>query len=148
MKKSFLKPTFIITAGVILVLVFLMNPSGGSTESTDVRIPETSPDIRVIFPVASQLVMNPLMIKGEAKGTWYFEGSFEAKLVDNASHLIVSGPITNAPGTEWMTEDFVPFEGSLTFTKPSASSGYLILSKNNPSGLPENDESIMIPVKF
>jgi hypothetical protein len=48
-----------------------------------------------------------------------------------------------------MTADFVPFTATLNFTKPSyGNNGFLILKKDNPSGLPEHDDALEIQVKF
>ncbi len=49
---------------------------------------------------------------------------------------------------EWMTEDFVPFSASLRFAVPSTPKGKLVLEKDNPSGLPENADELIIPVYF
>jgi hypothetical protein len=46
-----------------------------------------------------------------------------------------------------MTMEFVPFTAILNFTT-TATSGYLVIAKDNPSGLPENDASLKIPVNF
>ena len=51
----------------------------------------------------------------------------------------------------WMTEEFVPFEATLTFTvDPNVYSrrGSLILQKDNPSGLPEHDDALEIPIIY
>jgi hypothetical protein len=43
----------------------------------------------------------------------------------------------------------VPFSAALGFIKPSGlNSGFLVFKKDNPSGLPQNDESYKIPVNF
>ena len=47
---------------------------------------------------------------------------------------------------DWMTENFVPFEGTLEFTVTKQTKGKLILENANPSGLPENAKKIEIPV--
>jgi spore germination protein GerM len=49
---------------------------------------------------------------------------------------------------EWMTEEYVPFEATLSFNPPQTETGTLILSKDNPSGLPEHDDELRIPVRF
>jgi hypothetical protein len=50
---------------------------------------------------------------------------------------------------DWMTDDFVPFTVTLSFDKPSTyMNGALILQKDNPSGLSENDDAIEIPITF
>ena len=50
-----------------------------------------------------------------------------------------------------MTNDFVPFEATLTFAADKNSysnKGSLILKKDNPSGLPQNDDALEIPIVF
>ena len=50
---------------------------------------------------------------------------------------------------EWMTEEFVPFAGTVTFDVPDYKErGAVIFQKNNPSGLPEHDGALEIPVTF
>ncbi|MEK7614829.1 MAG: Gmad2 immunoglobulin-like domain-containing protein, partial [Patescibacteria group bacterium] len=78
---------------------------------------------------------------------WYFEASFPVELQDKNGNVIAQGP-AQAQG-DWMTDAYVPFEATLTFTKPAdGETGTLILRKDNPSGLPEHDDFVKIPVKF
>lgn len=105
-----------------------------------------NPLIEVTLPHADSLVTSPLTVTGQARGTWFFEGQFPIRLVDATGKEIARGT-AQAKG-EWMTEEFVPFEGTLTFSKPSTTTGSLIAQKDNPSGLPQNDQSISIPVRF
>lgn len=111
-------------------------------------IPEvpTNPKIRVESPEVNDNINSPVTIKGEARGNWYFEASFPIALYDSNNTLLAEAP-AQAQG-EWMTEDFVPFELTLVFPKPTTTSGKLVLKKDNPSGLPEHDEQIEIPVLF
>ncbi len=51
-------------------------------------------------------------------------------------------------GADWMTTEFVPFEAVITFILPTTSAGTLVLEKDNPSDLPENEEKMYVPVKF
>lgn len=104
--------------------------------------------IRIDNPRPNQTIESPLSITGEARGTWYFEADFSAKLVDESGQQIGSSIPVQAEG-EWMTEEFVPYSGTLEFNTPSnATSGTLILEKANPSGLPENADELRVPVKF
>lgn len=102
--------------------------------------------IRVEEPKAGAKVTSPLVVRGEARGTWFFEASFPVRLVLENGDELVAKP-AQAEG-EWMTEEFVPFEVTLNFTQPAPQKGTLILMKDNPSGLPEFDKSISIPVVF
>ncbi|MFH1632304.1 MAG: Gmad2 immunoglobulin-like domain-containing protein [bacterium] len=103
--------------------------------------------IMVDSPRPNQLVESPLSITGQAVGNWYFEATFPVVLVDWDGLIIAEGYAT-AEG-EWMTEDFVPFTATLEFETPDLyNRGSLILQKDNPSGLPEYDDALEIPVKF
>lgn len=102
--------------------------------------------INVTVPKPNQTITSPLAIQGEARGTWFFEASFPIRLVDgNGNELGFT--VAQAQG-DWMTKNFVPFSATLTFTTPIASTGTLILQKDNPSGLLENDDKVSIPVTF
>ena len=114
---------------------------------TETTVKETISDqIRVTKPRPNQLVESPLMIEGEARGTWFFEATFPVKLLD-ANGDVIATYFAQAQG-EWMTEDFVAFKAQIEFEKPSTDTGVLVLEKDNPSGLPENDAKIEIPVRF
>lgn len=107
----------------------------------------TSDDrIRVTTPTSGQLVTSPLAISGEAMGTWYFEASFPVKLLDEDGSQLAMAP-AQALG-EWMTLDFVPYKLSLPFPTPKGKVGTLVLMRDNPSGEPENDAEVRIPVRF
>ena len=102
--------------------------------------------IRVSSPRPNEVVKSPLKITGEARGYWFFEADFPVKLVDeNGDEL---GTAIATAKSEWMTEDFVPFEAVLNFDVLAADKGTLILEKDNPSGLLENADELRIPVDF
>ena len=103
-------------------------------------------DISVTTPAPNALVTSPLTVTGEARGTWYFEASFPVELFD-ANGLMLAQVPAQAQG-EWMTTDFVPFSVTLTFSVPTTKTGTLVLKKDNPSGLPEFDDELRIPVVF
>jgi hypothetical protein len=122
-------------------------PGGESfTEPRATTTPDVSDLIHVAAPAENTLVTSPLAVTGEARGTWYFEASFPIVLLDATGKTIVEDHAT-AQG-DWMTEDFVPFTASLTFAKPATANGTLVLKRDNPSGLPQNDAEIRIPVRF
>lgn len=102
--------------------------------------------IRLEDPRPNQAIQSPLVISGEARGTWFFEASFPVRLVDADGNLLAHG-IAQAQ-SDWMTENFVPFMARLTVPVPKTKSGTLFLEKDNPSGLPENDDALRVPVLF
>jgi len=102
--------------------------------------------IRIENLRANEQISSPLIVKGSARGFWFFEADFPIKLFDeNGSLLTVA--IAQAQG-EWMTEDFVPFSAELNFESPKTKKGTLVLEKDNPSGLIENADELKIPIIF
>lgn len=102
--------------------------------------------IMIEHPRPNELVTSPLMISGQARGSWFFEASFPVKLLDGTGNIIASVPAT-AKG-DWMTEALVPFDAIVTFATHTAATGTLILEKDNPSGLPEHADSLHFPIRF
>ena len=102
--------------------------------------------IRVASPRPNDKISSPVVIKGEARGTWFFEASFPVFITDWDGKIVVQGIATAK--SEWMTTDFVPFEAILTYKaeKSYSNKGTLILRKDNPSGLPQHDDALGIPV--
>lgn len=103
--------------------------------------------IRVSTPRPNQTISSPITITGQARGNWYFEASFPVVLTDGDGKIIAQG-IAQAK-SDWMTTEFVPFEATLIFTVDKNvynNKGSLILRKDNPSGLPQNDDALEIPV--
>jgi len=95
------------------------------------------------------VVASPLTVTGKARGTWYFEASFPIIIVDWDGRIIGQG--LGEAQSDWMTEDFVPFKATIEFTVATDTPyrrGGIIFKKDNPSGLPENDDALEIPVQF
>lgn len=110
---------------------------------------EKSNLIRLTSPLPNATVSSPLTITGEARGTWFFEASFPIYITDWDGKIIGEGFATAQ--SDWITTDFVPFTATLTFNTAEISGQYskrgtLILKKDNPSGLPEHDDALEIPV--
>ena len=108
--------------------------------------PRKTITMRIASPLPNNLVHSPITVQGKAKGMWFFEGSFPIILLDANKKIITTSHAT-AKG-DWMTEDFVPFQATFTFSVPPTDTGFVLLKKDNPSGDPKNDSFISIPVKF
>lgn len=109
--------------------------------------------IRLATPLPGTLIRSPLTIQGVARGFWFFEASFPIVLTDWDGRIIAEGYAS--ADENWMTDEFIPFTATLAFTSPVKASdpvfmqrGALILRKDNPSGLPENDDALEIPVQL
>ena len=139
----------------IAFLVFSLFPEQKPEKSTEQVLTEDignalekSDLIRLDSPRPGEIVTSPLVIRGEARGYWFFEASFPIELVDETGRVL-TGTIATAE-SDWMTEEFVPFEAVLEFESDSVrgSKGILVLKRDNPSGLPENDDALKIPVSI
>lgn len=98
-------------------------------------------------PRPNSTISSPLIVKGQARGSWFFEASFPVFLTDWDGLIIAQG-VAQAQG-DWMTTEFVPFEATLSFTADKnaySNRGSLILKKDNPSGLASLDDALEIPV--
>jgi hypothetical protein len=107
---------------------------------------ELQDTIRVTNPQPGEKITNPLTITGQARGTWYFEADFPIRLIDEQGKEL--GAAIAEAKSDWMTEQFVPFTATLTFTPGKPGKATLILEKSNPSGLPENAAELKIPVQI
>ncbi len=108
---------------------------------------ETGSDVTVESPLPNATVGSPLRVAGTARGSWFFEASFPVYLLDAHGNTLGQG-VAQANG-DWMTTDFVPFEATITFVADPlivGDAGTLVLQKDNPSGLHENDDAFRIPV--
>ncbi len=105
-----------------------------------------SDQITVTYPVPDQLITSPLIITGEARGTWFFEANFPVSLLDSNEDVLALHYA--ATEEEWMTEDFISFTATIEFDDPETATGFLVLDKNNPSDIREYDAKLIIPVRF
>ena len=87
-----------------------------------------------------------LVIKGKARGTWFYEANFPIQVLDGAGKVIATR-YGNAE-KDWMTNEFVPFYSIIAV--PTSYTGELTiqLKNNNPSDLREHDASLSFSVKI
>lgn len=137
--------TAVLIIGFIVVFTFPAPQKPKVTNTIPKRINET-PEIIVDYPKPNDVVTSPLVVKGKAKGSWYFEGEFPITLYYGVKDAFVN--INAFALGEWMTEDYVDFEVIINFPVPPDNDGLLDLRKNNPSGLEEQNKSLQIPLRF
>ena len=76
--------TFIIVfAGTIAGCTVIINPSDTSINTT-----VSTENIKVSAPLQNDVVNSPLKVSGEAKGSWFFEGSFPISLKDSDGNIL------------------------------------------------------------
>lgn len=148
----------VITVGFVLFVDRTQAPAVPmpvvSTPTTPVQpqqVTQAKKDDLIVLssPLPGATINSPLTITGQARGNWYFEGSFPIMLVDWDGKIIAQG-VAKAEGN-WMTTDFVPFKGTITFTKPDvgvSNRGSLILKKDNPSGDPKKDDALEVEIRY
>ncbi len=141
-------------AGLVIltgIFIFLGARPKKTTEnlpdnSTAAQYQASSSFISVISPLANSSILSPVTITGRAKGSWFFEASFPITILDSNGTVLGKG-IAKAQG-DWMTTDFVDFTASINYTKPLTSTGYILLHNDNPSGLPQNNQELRVPINF
>ena len=107
---------------------------------------EISELIQINTPKEGAVIESPLQLSGKAKGYWFFEADAPVKLLDEHGNLLAKTYIKATD--DWMTRNWVNFEGNLEFEVRSQKSGYLVFERANPSGLEENENQYKFPVRF
>lgn len=102
------------------------------------------PTIKISQPLSGQVVKSPLLVKGLAKGDWYFEAVFPVSIEDAFGQELARSQARSEG--DWQTSDFVPFMATLSFDLKATTSAFLVLAKDNPSGLPARATAIKIPL--
>jgi hypothetical protein len=100
--------------------------------------------IVVSLPLPGNVTGKEFSIIGKARGTWFFEASFPVEVLDKDGKTLFSGG-AHAEG-DWMTTDFVPFKIDVKVPQSYIGKATIVLKKDNPSGLPEHDASVMYPI--
>ncbi len=115
--------------------------------TTTQPIVDYSSQLELTSPKPGSEIKSPLTVIGRLKGGWFFEANAGLALLDQNKQPIT---VTNIMATtDWMTADWVSFKGTVGFpVEYKGKSGYLQISNDNPSGMPENEKKILVPVLF
>lgn len=103
-----------------------------------------SAHVSVTEPVSGGTVGKTFTVSGKAPGNWYFEASFPI-MVRDSNDKVIARTHGNAQG-DWMTTNLVAFTATVNIEAAYKGSATLILLRDNPSGMPENDDSVSIPI--
>ncbi len=130
---------------LVLALSFLAITKNKDTlvvipsEKNITYINATSDNIVIELPFPGAVTGKAFSVIGKARGGWYFEASFPIEVQDKNGNVLATG-IAQAQ-SEWMTSEFVPFKADIKVPDTYIGKAKLVLKKDNPSGMPENDAS-------
>ena len=154
MKKGFIFYTLIILVviGTLFWLAFSRSQKSEAPITPLITYTNSSDNlIKVELPFPGAVVGKEFSVIGEARGTWFFEASFPIEVVDKAGKILdtavaQAGPDPITGEINWMTENFVPFRANIKVPENYIGEATLVIKKDNPSGLSENDASISFPI--
>lgn len=101
--------------------------------------------------IDSTISTSPVVIKGRARGNWFFEASAPVTVVNWDGLIIGEGYISVDEGYDWMTTEYVPFTGTISYDASQIGvykHGWIIMKKDNPSGEPQFDNSLEFKIFF
>ncbi len=153
-----------ILAGIMLVIIILLawmllaTPASGrvpgivatTSPATTATAPATtypaplSAQVSLSSPQPNATVSHTFNVSGRAPGPWYFEAQFPIQVRDSNDNIV--GRTTGQAQGNWQTDALVPFNATITVDASFQGTATLILLKDNPSGLPQNDDSVTIPI--
>ena len=136
-----------VVIGLSWILLAVPAPVEAPTATTTPPVATStlplSARVVVTSPKPNAEVGKTFVVSGNAPGNWFFEASFPIKVVDSNNNFVGSG-IAQAQG-EWMTTEQVTFTSTITIDGYSGPATVVLL-RDNPSGMPENDDSVSVSV--
>jgi hypothetical protein len=152
MKKVEIYISFILLSLAFVILLITLYPYRPTPSSLSVaKIPTITPTpslspVISLSPNISTPLSSPQKIIGLIDKSWVFEAAFPIELFNSQNKNLFQG---SASAPDWLegTSTFTQFSATLKFSTTDKS-GYLKIKNDNPSGLPQNDKSISIPVIF
>ena len=100
--------------------------------------------IQVTYPKANTSVPKKFTITGKAPGNWFFEASAPYMIRIEDGSKVAQGTLQTIGN--WQTTNLVDFKADVVVNPAFSGQATLVLMKDNPSGLPENDDSLEIPI--
>ncbi len=100
--------------------------------------------VSITQPASGAEVGGSFTVSGKAPGNWYFEASFPIQVRDAEGNVVARTHATAQ--SDWMTTELVAFTATVHIEGGYKGPADLILLRDNPSGLPEHDDSTTIPI--
>jgi hypothetical protein len=118
--------------------------TGGQTPTGGGNTVPLSSKVKVSSPVSGAKVGKSFTVTGEAPGGWYFEAVFPIQVRDANNNVIAHAQ--GQAQSDWMTTKQVAFKSNVIIETDYKGSATLVILRDNPSGLPENDDSVSVPI--
>jgi hypothetical protein len=118
----------------------------GSATSTPIATSSIPTASRVIIssPLPNATVAKTFTVSGSTPNNWYFEASFPIEVRDIKGKLITQSHAQAQ--SDWTVEGPVAFTASITIPNNYSGPANLMLMRDNPSGLPQNNAEMIIPI--
>jgi len=161
MNTRFAKIIIALLAIVIIVMAWFLfaTPASAPTVTTTATTTSqtassssTSPtqpapldqSVVVTSPLQNATVSHTFTVAGQAPNVWFNEAVFPIQVRD-ANDDVIGAAQGQAQG-DWTVQGPVTFTSEVTVDASYEGPATLILLKDNPSGLPQNDDSVTIPI--
>lgn len=144
MKKF--KFIFVILFVVLTALLFWWFFVGNNKPEyiNENKIIGNASDLISFSVMPGQKVSGEIVATGEIKGGYFFEGNILVNILNRNKDLLRAG--NGNAKTNWMTSEIVGFDAVMDFSGLKKGDAYIEIHNDNASGLPENDNSILIPI--
>jgi hypothetical protein len=134
----------ILLGGIFLALTPTPNEVPAQVKSDFTYVHASADTIQVELPFPGAVTGKTFSVIGKARGPWFFEASFPVVVLDKDGNELAAVP-AQAQG-EWMKNDFVDFKADITVPESYIGPATLVLKKDNPSGDPARDASVLFPI--
>ncbi len=147
----------VIAVAILAWLLFVQTAHAPTTQEPlptqkNTEVPTSTSDtpaplherVHVTSPLSGGTVGKTFGLTGDAPGNWFFEATFPIQVRDPQGNVIAHAH-GNAIG-DWMTTEQVKFATTVSIETNYTGQATLIIMKDNPSGLPEKDDSLEIPI--
>jgi hypothetical protein len=125
------------------------NPNGADYQPTPTGttpvLEGNTQDLVSVSLTPGQEVSGTVQVTGTLKNNYFFEAVAGVAILDANKKVLRQDTHLEAT-SDWMTTGPVNFKATLNFNGLPKGKAYVALMNDNPSGLPENQKQILIPV--
>lgn len=102
--------------------------------------------IEVYTPKDGVIAESPLLVRGRTKDGWYYEDDFTVRLTTVRNDVVTEASVVPQGSVD--AQGMIPFEVSLVFDAPAATSGVLTIGNLNNSESTQKEALVTIPIVF